>query len=66
MAGAGNGCDLLRGGAASRGITVGPDARLAGSRIFWQGGAATELTMPTTKKGGCVAVAGEETIQQIN
>jgi DNA invertase Pin-like site-specific DNA recombinase len=33
-------------------VTVHADTRVAGLKIIWQGGAATDLAMPMTKKGG--------------
>jgi len=43
-------------------LTIHDQERVAGLRIIWQGGAATELSMPMTKKGGHTRTTSEDTV----
>ena len=43
-------------------LTIHDKERVADLRIIWQGGAATELTMPMTKKGSHTRTTNEDTI----
>ena len=47
-------------------VTVHADTRVAGLKIIWQGGAATDLAMPMTRKGGRLAkVTSEDAIDLV-
>ena len=43
-------------------VTIHADTRVADLKIIWQGGAATDLTMPMTKKGGRLTKATSEDV----
>lgn len=43
-------------------VTIHAQERVAGLRIIWQGGAATELSMQMTKKGGHTRTTSEDTV----
>jgi DNA invertase Pin-like site-specific DNA recombinase len=43
-------------------VTIHADTRVADLKIIWQGGAATDLAMPMTKKGGRLAKTTSEDI----
>jgi DNA invertase Pin-like site-specific DNA recombinase len=53
---------LLRAVIAEVVLTANADTRVADLCIVWQGGAATKLTMPMTKRGGHTRTTGEDTL----
>jgi DNA invertase Pin-like site-specific DNA recombinase len=56
---------LIRAVITEIGLTVHSEQRRAQLRIVWQGGAAVELTMPMTKKGGHTRATDEQTVALI-
>jgi hypothetical protein len=56
---------LIRAVIAEIVLTLDTHARVAALRIIWQGGAATELTKPMTKRGGHTRTTDEDTLALI-